>query len=211
MATAVQQRPSELDFDSLEADARGKLEQAEAVEAELSLDALTDPAVADELRNVQSERRSAEDALRQIEQARQEQTRREAEARKQAEAKRKLQALDRARAHQAEREAAARAVDKGAAMLAQALHDLDRAASAQHAALVEAGRDSSSVRVFPLPLSIEAAIALAMREAKAPAGMVSFSGAVHGRLAPLAESDVRPIEPAKGSNSPERSNINGND
>ena len=48
-----------------------------------------------------------------------------------------------------------------------------------------------------LVLSIEAALAYACREAGTPARMLALCGAVNGRERPLAESDVRPVQPAE--------------
>jgi hypothetical protein len=98
---------------------------------------------------------------------------------------------------QVDREAAARKMDRAAKALAEALRDLDRAATEQVAALSAAGQASAGLQLLPLPLSIEAALAFAMNEARAPVRMLNLSGAIHGRERPLAESDVRPIEPEK--------------
>jgi hypothetical protein len=97
---AVEPEPPEEDeLDVLEADARGKVEGAEAAEGRLSLDALGDPAMAEELRSVQSERASAEKVLRQVDLARGERQRRgdaaqaKREADQQAAAKREADKL----------------------------------------------------------------------------------------------------------------------
>jgi hypothetical protein len=65
VAPAPEPEPAESDpLDALETDARRRVEQAEAAEARLSLHALSDPAAASELRDVQSERAAAESVLR---------------------------------------------------------------------------------------------------------------------------------------------------
>jgi hypothetical protein len=91
--------PDELD--ALEADAKRKVREAEAVEERLSLDALTDPAVAAELQDLRSERRTAEDLIGQIGKARRRRERLRVEAADKAEQERlaKAQAKADKRAH----------------------------------------------------------------------------------------------------------------
>jgi hypothetical protein len=195
MATAEQ---GELDFDRLEADARAKLTAAEGVESALALDALSDENAQAELRAAQSERRAAEDTLRQVEQARAEQARREAVARQQAEQQRRDEAFARARELQRDREAAARKFDRAAAGLAQALAELHRLGGEQEALLAASGRRAAGVEyVTPVPV-IEGALAFAYREAniapaKAPVPARAFSARECQRL---TNADPRLIEPA---------------
>jgi hypothetical protein len=198
MATVTVKDQNEPDLDRLEQDAREKVRVAETVEAKLSLDALTDPACADELRDVRSERASAEAQLRQIEQAREEQGRREDEARERAEVERKQEAYDRARELQRDRESAGRRFDKAAAGLAQALAELHRIGGEQEALLATAGRRVAGMEIVTSVPVIEGALAYAYREAgvapaKCPVPARSFSTRECRRV---SEADARLIEPA---------------
>jgi hypothetical protein len=115
MATTRVVKPEELD--RLEADARRKIEEARAVEVRLSYDALSDPAVQQELEDVRSEREAAEDALRTVADARTGAKEREQAAHEQAEAEAKAKALAEAQALDAPLLAAARKYDKAAGQL----------------------------------------------------------------------------------------------
>jgi hypothetical protein len=161
----------------------------------LVIDSLTDENAAVQLRAIECEISECETMMQRISLALTERKRLDIEAERNAEAKRKAEAYSRAQELQVEREAAAQKVDAGAKMLAEGLHDLDRVAEAQRCALVEAGRAPDSVRIMPYALSIEAAIAYALREAQAPRAAIRLEGTVIGREAPLTESDIKPVEP----------------
>jgi hypothetical protein len=120
-ATATRQDNEVIDFDSLEAHARRKIQDAEAAEARLSLDALSSPEMESELRDVQSERAAAENLLRQTELARGECQRREEVEKEAAEQQAREKALADADAVDGPLLTAARKVDRLADQLAQAI------------------------------------------------------------------------------------------
>jgi hypothetical protein len=189
------------DLDALESDAREQIESLNQQRQRIAPEALKDENVAAELRGLAGELAAAERTLDQVALARLENERRDQEAERDAEARRKAKALQRARELQNEREMAARRVDRGAKQLAVALHDLDAICESQRIDLMEAGEARDSVRVLPLPSSIESAIAFAMREANAPRGIINLPGAPVGREMPLAKTDIKPVQPAPKSTS----------
>jgi hypothetical protein len=137
--TATTEQTPDLDLDALEADARQKIEDAEDAEARLSLDALSDPEVANALRDVRSERNAAQDQLRQIALARGESDRRTEVAEREAEAKAKAKALREAKALDATLLATARKYDTAAGQLARLAIEHRQAAEQRQQLLHRAG------------------------------------------------------------------------
>ena len=128
-----------VDLDAIERDTQEQVERLRERRQTLSLDALTDPATAAELAEVETELRSAENALSHIELARTETARRERETLDRQAQLARDEALDKARELQVERERAAARFDAAAAKLASALADLYRIAGEQSNALLAAG------------------------------------------------------------------------
>jgi len=182
-----------VDLDALSADADAKLAELRPQLARLSLDALTDPTVAAELADVQSEIASAESALAQVALARQEQGRRDSQAAAEAEAQRRAEALDSACVIQVEREAAAASFDAAADALAAATWRWLRACDRQDVALREAGRTSGSGAARARPFALQGAYQRAMRDTR---GVLALEATVPPREQKrLADADVRPVEP----------------
>jgi hypothetical protein len=183
-ATATQtQTPNLGELARLESDARRRITDAEAAEARLALDALGDSALEQELHDAQSDRRAAEDQLRQVELAREEVARREQQAEAEAEQARKQKELDRARKLQADVRKAAEQVDATAAALAAALAAYSAVSRDLEATLGRA--DENYIR--PLQSAPEGALVYALRQAGVPQGMVDFAG-VNARPDKLANS-----------------------
>ncbi len=123
-ATTVIQEPDRID--AFEADAQAKIAELEQQEARLSLDAINDPAMAQELADVRSERTSAESAVRQAALARKQLEQLEQQAADEADTKRIAAA--RAEAEKLGRQLAdeAESVDVAAAAYARAVADYGR-------------------------------------------------------------------------------------
>jgi hypothetical protein len=130
---------TDIDLDRLDSDAQAQIPELEQQEARLALDALTNPAMAEELKMVQSRRASALAQRRQVAMAREERDRQEVDAQRQAEAKVREKA--KAEADRCERELGtlAASVDAAASAYAAAVADYARVFAQREEALVAAG------------------------------------------------------------------------
>ena len=195
-----------VDLDALETSARANVQRLEETVARLSLDAVKDPAVREELVDCESQLTEAERELERLGLARGEQGRRDQEAAEQAEAGRRDAALQRAQELQSEREKAARATDSALRKFAHALRQWDKITSEQEALLRQAGWSfEAAMAARPRPWMAESAVQRALRDAGVPSGLIrmeAFSGlepAVSpGRVRPLAECDAKPVAPLEG-------------
>jgi hypothetical protein len=178
-------------FDVVETEIRGTIADLEGRRASLALDALTDERKARELGDVEARLAGARAELERVGLARAEAERRELAEHEQAKAKAVADARRRASELQVDREAAARAVDEGAAAFATALAAHQRICAEQASVL---GGDWR--QVLPPQYVLEAAFAHALNEASAPVPAAELSSLTINRAAPLAALDPHVIEPA---------------
>lgn len=174
---------------AMETDARRRIGELEQEEARLALDALSDPQLAAELRDVQSERRAAEDTLRQAELARAEHERRAQQAAAEAEAARKGRELAQARKLAASYREDAAKVDEACAAYCRALKafaddELDLQATL--------ARGDESFR-RPAGSAPTAALVYHMRAVGVPPSMIETQG-INPRAMPLVQSLPRQID-----------------
>jgi hypothetical protein len=188
-------------FDAVETEIRGTIAELEGSRASLALDALDDERKARELGDVEARLAGARAELERVGLARAEAERRELAEHEEAKAKAVADARRRASELQVDREAAARAVDQGAAAFATALAAHQRIAAEQASVL---GGDWR--QVLPPQFALEAALAHALNEASAP---VPVELNLTIRAAPLAALDPHVIEPA--TEQAKKSNAKGND
>lgn len=185
----VEQEPDR--FDAVETEIRGTIADLEQTRASLALDALTDERKARELGDVEARLAGARAELERVGLARTEAERRELAEHEEAKAKAVADTRRRASELQVDREAAARAVDEGAAAFATALAAHQRICAEQASVL---GGDWR--QVLPPQYVLEAAFAHALNEASAPVPAAELSSLTINRAAPLAALDPHVIEPA---------------
>ena len=187
----------DLDLDSIEADATGRLGDLREQRARLALDALGDGEVARELEAVEAEIRSTEQALERVQLAGTEHGRRAAAARAAEEVAAREAALDRARLLQREREAGAVAVDAALEALAAAVKAWLSTCDEQDAALAEAGRPPSSNSASARAALLEGAFVASVTRSL-PRGVLPLEGIVSPpQQKRLTEADWRPVEPVE--------------
>lgn len=180
----------QVDLDQLEADAQARIAELDEQESRLALDALNDGALAQELRDVQSERAAAEGQLRQASKAREEVARREAQAAAEATEEARQKADREARRLQGPREQAAADWDAACAVLAEAGTRHARILIEQQQQLVKAGRK----QLYPADSAYTAAMVCAMLAEDTPRGVLEFAG-INPKAVALTESDPKPVEP----------------
>ncbi len=183
-------------FDAVETEIRGTIAELERSRASLALDALSDERKARELGDVEARLAGARAELERVGLARTEAERRELAEHEEAKAKATADARRRASELQVDREAAARAVDEGAAAFATALAAHQRICAEQASVL---GGDWR--QVLPPQYVLEAAFAHALNEASAPVP-AELSHLTINRAAPLAALDPHVIEPAEQATKP---------
>ena len=174
-------------------DAERRLPELRLERQRLSLDAASDPQLAAELAEVESEVRNCELALERATLAAVERGRRDAESRDRAEAEAREAALQQARSLQSERERAARGIDSGARRLAAALADYDRICREQDVALAAADRRPSANAARMREMACQSAVAFALREASAPR-VLDLPALRPADVALMIEADHRPVE-----------------
>ncbi len=190
MAMTVEVQPVVLDAE----DAARRLPELRLARQRFALDAQSDAVAAAELADIEGQIAACLLALERRDLADAERVRRDAEARAAEEEAAREAALEQARVLQAERERAMRAVDSGARRFACALVDYDRICREQDGALTTAGRRPSANAGRAREAAIQAAVAYALREASAPR-VLELPPIPVRDVKPLAESDLRPIEP----------------
>jgi hypothetical protein len=131
--------PDALDLDALRADAERHLAELREQRARLSLDAIGDAEIRQELESVESEIASLESEIQRFDLAGTEQARRQTEAEREAEEKRLAAARAVADRHDRELGPAAKLVDEAAQGFAAAVSDYNRIYQARELALIDAG------------------------------------------------------------------------
>lgn len=177
-----------MDLDGLEAKARTRLNELRERQQTLSLDALSDPVVRDELRAIEIEIGSAGETLNQLKRAQVEQARRLAESVAAAEVDRRGRALAEARRLGSKRVTAAEAVDRAAAAFGETLTAYLAVCTEQVSAVRAAGRvGGAAVK----PGRVSEALAFGLAAGGAPRGAVEFER-LSGKPRPLSELDAPP-------------------
>lgn len=191
-----------VDLDELQAEADSRLAELREQRQRLAPEALRTKTGATKLARVEAEIREAEQSLDRVQLARTETARREEQARADAVSERRTAALQRARELQTERQKAAKAVDTALRRFATTLASWDRITTEQEQTLRAAGWNGErAMQARARPWMVEAAIALALRDAGCPRGIVglqSFTGPISlgpRHEGPLADQDARPVEP----------------
>lgn len=188
-----------VDLAALAADATRRLGELEEQRLHLAPEALTDKKAAAELADVESEIAACRRTLERVGLAREEQQRRVLAAEASAREEARQAHLAEARRLQAERETAAVAVDKAAAVFAQKLRAFDRITSEQESHLRRAGDVTAAGIARPRPYLFELALERALRDAGCPYGILrteTLTGVNRvpmAQIRPLVESDARPI------------------
>jgi hypothetical protein len=182
MATTDTQTPALEQLDQLADDARARLEELDAEEARLSLDAHDDEGW-EALRNVGVERASALSVIRRSELARSEAERREQQAIEDAERARCEKELARARKIDPRVRAAAEKIDSTAGEFAKALATYADLSGEQGSALQRAGER----HLKPADSAFTAALVRAFFDADTPRGMIDLGG-IPPRPCPLVEA-----------------------
>ncbi|HXW59240.1 MAG TPA: hypothetical protein VEJ23_07150 [Solirubrobacteraceae bacterium] len=175
------------DLERLERDARARIGELERQERRLSLDALADPAMAEELKDVQSQRAAALAAIRQAELARDEREHREVQAREEAERARLRAHFARARELQVEIDRVIKTVDKRLAEAMTALREYVALATTQQQELSAAGERPPRTP----PWMGNAVLAFAMQRADLPRGVIVLE-TTRAAPGPLSELHPRP-------------------
>jgi hypothetical protein len=180
----------DLNLHALRADAEVRLVQLREQRGRLSPEALTDPDVAQELEDVESQIAATEAELARIGRAGTEAERRAVQERTESETARRESHLAEARRLQGEREQAARLCDETAAAYAAALRGHFDVCGRQDQALNLAGE-----RVAPSPpWGPTVGLIHALRAAGTPPGMIELAS-MRAKVGPLAESDPKRVEP----------------
>ncbi len=184
------------DLDAIEAAARAQIGRLEQARARLSLDALRDPDVREEVADIEHQISDAEREIERIALARTEGERRERQAVVDAEAERRAVALKEAEKFHAQRLKAAKAADEAAAVYAAKLRQWDQLTTAEEGALRRAGRPADADAARPRSWQIEAALRYAIVNAGNQPSIVrleAFSGGASvgpRNVRPLAESEA---------------------
>jgi chromosome segregation ATPase len=183
--------PDVAQLDALESDARSRIGELEQEEGRLALDALSDDRLASELADVQSERRSAEDSLRQAALARAEIARRAQQAEDSAESDRVEREMAKARALALEYRECAAKVDAATESYCAALAELATVYRDLEMTTQRAGEKA----LRPADSAIMASLVYYLRRAGVPGSFIQLGG-IAPRAQPLVDSLPRqPAEP----------------
>jgi hypothetical protein len=187
---------SQDEMDKLASDAHARLEQLDADEARLSLDALDDEDAAQELKNVQSERASALAAIRQAELARSERDRRAERERLDAERARIEDHARLERELQDKLEPVLKAIDKAFADVAVNLRTFGELTGEIRMHRLARGAAAPWVNERLIHL----ALVYALNAAEVPRGLIILEGEfLRFKSAPLVESFPRVAPPEEKS------------
>ena len=199
MSATVEQ----VDLDAIERDCEHKIGELRKAVSRLSLDAMTDPEVRNELVGVERELAEVETERHRVDLARAEQERRDADARQKALDARQQAAYRAAQKLQPGREQAAAAVDEAAEEFVRRIADFTAVCRKQQAALIQAGQPQVANIARPRGFLLEATLAKALTDAR---WAKTVGPGLWERLPliplqhqkPLVESDAHPVEPPEG-------------
>lgn len=183
-----------LDVEALAGECEATIARLRAEVASMALDALSDPAVRDDLAEREAQLAEAQAELERLGLASAEQERRESARLASEDLDRRQAAVARAHELQAERKAAAKRIDRAVGQLVRAVGEYVTASSGQQAAFTEAGMPHAVAAAAPRGFRVEGAFARALRDSDVGLRGIGLWDRLPmlpmAQQAPIAETDV---------------------